>query len=70
MNDLFAMQIIYKLLIYVSSVPDPMTWKEDAFKHQCGHLGAYALPLFAVICWVISQEMIISDPSTIPLVPL
>ena len=31
--DLFATRADGKLILYVSRVPDPVTWKQDAFQH-------------------------------------
>ena len=43
--DLFATRANTKLPLYVSLIPDPMTWKQDAFQHLWDNLSVYAFPL-------------------------
>ena len=55
--DLFASRANNKPLLYVSPVPDPLAWKQDALHLPWNHLDMYAFPLFALLRQVISQVM-------------
>ena len=54
---MFATQANNKLPLYVSLVPDPLAWKQDALHLPWNHLMAYAFPPFALLHQVISQVM-------------
>ena len=47
--DLFATSVNHQLPLYVSPLPDPGAWKEDAFAFQWEGLDMYAFPPFALI---------------------
>ena len=47
--DLFATALSHQLPLYVSPLPDPRAWKEDAFSFQWEGLDLYAFPPFALI---------------------
>ena len=49
MADLFASDLIKKVLNYVPLLPDPMTYKEGIFQHSWDLLNVHALPPFAII---------------------
>ena len=53
--DLFATRANTNLPLYVSPVPDPLAWKQDALHLPWNHLVAYAFPLFTLLHQVISQ---------------
>ena len=38
-----------KLPIYVSSLLDPMVWKDSSFQHSWSYLDVYTFPPFAMI---------------------
>ena len=58
--DLFATRTNMKLLLYMSLVPDPLAWKQDALHMLWDHLFAYAFLPFAllhqVLSWVLASE--------------
>ena len=55
--DLFTTRANNKLPLYVSLVPDPLAWKQDALHLPLNHLDAYAFPPFALLPQVISRVM-------------
>ena len=53
--DLFATQLIHKLPLYVSPVPDPNAWDIDALNINWTGLTAYAYPSMALLHRVIQK---------------
>ena len=58
-----------KLTFYVSPIPDPMGWKEDAIQHQLGDLSTYAFPLFALLRQVMLRMMLLHNMFLILVAP-
>ena len=57
-KDLFVTQVSNELPLYVSPVPDPLAWKQDALHLPWNHLEVYTLPplLCQVILWAMELE--------------
>ena len=53
--DLFATHLNNKLPLYVSPLPDPAAWKEDALLIPWDDLETYAFPPFALIRRIVSK---------------
>ena len=47
--DLFTTRANAKLPLYVSTVPGPMAWKQDAFQRQWNNLSVYTFPPFPLL---------------------
>ena len=52
--NLFATQANMKLQLYMSPVPDPLAWKQNAVQHPQGNPYACAFPPFALLRQVFS----------------
>ena len=63
--DLFAARANVKLLLYVSPVPIPMVWREDAFQHRWDSLNIYAFPLLAFLRQILLRATISRNLSMI-----
>ena len=68
--NLFATRANAKLPLYISPVPDPMVWKQDAFQHPWDHLSACAFPPFALLRQVLSRVLLSTGLSLILVAPL
>ena len=56
--NLFTTRVNVKLLLYISPVPDPMAWKQDAFQHSWDHLSDYSFSPFTLIQQVLSKALL------------
>ena len=67
--DLFATQANAKLPLYISLVPDPMAWKQEAFQHPWDHLST-SFPPFALLRQVLSRVRLSAGLSLVLVAPL
>ena len=67
--DLFATRADMKFPIYVSTIPDAMTWKGDAFQHQQNDLSICAFPPYVHLRQVLSKVMLSCSLSLILMAP-
>ena len=56
--DLFVTRASNKFPLYVSLVPDPLAWIQDALHLPLDLLVTYAFPPFALLCQVITLVMV------------
>ena len=49
---------IKNLPIYISPVPDLLTWKEDTFQNPWDHLDVYTFTSFIPVLRIVNQVMI------------
>ena len=57
-KGLFAARANSKLPMYVSPIPDPMSWREDAFQLSLDILSIYAYPPFDHLGRVLLRVML------------
>ena len=68
--DLFTTWANNKFPHYVSQVPNPVAWKQDALHPPWNHLMAYVFPPFALLRQVISQVMELEGLRSLLVAPL
>ena len=56
MVDLFSICLNEKFPVYLPSVPNLVTWKEDTLQHLWDHLKVFAFLPFALIKKLLSQS--------------
>ena len=56
--DLFSLRTYKKIALYMSSIPDPMAWKQDAFQHPWDNLCMYTFSPFTLLRQILLRVML------------